>query len=338
MPKYFGNDYLGGAKYGKAIIEAHPKGFAAGFFTNVDGFGDSLPVVSRLLDTGRCPCIRLHLCWDDNHQYADKFERIRKEAKRVAPLIKKYPHIAWYISGACEHLLNKAQAEKLANLVLAELPPGVIYVNTGHAMIDVAENKINEVHLDDNGALKAPKGRYNFSYDGQPCTDFRPLNCQQIKDRFANSEIFFFWDARFNGNWEWGIKVPRPQRKGWADARFITSVSFLGSDMGKCKLQKNTLGKSHSENKGTGDPRAEKPVFITPVAAKELSLFAAGVKVATLPYYAPYLNNTRRYYAKDWGFQIAMKAMKLSGSGLCEVRANKKVIGYWNPAFRFGEL
>lgn len=342
MSKYFGVDYLGGARYGKAIIKAHPAGFAAGFFTNVDGFGDSLPVVRDLLDTGRCPSERLHLKWDDDHQYADKFKSIRKEARRVAKVIDEYKDIEWYVSGACEHRLTKNQATELSRIVLDEMPSGVTYVNSAEkgAFIDPADNIINETHLDGG---RMPKGRYIFSYDGQPATDYRSATCQEIKDKHKNAEIFFVWDARCNNNWEWGVKKPRPERKGMADAPFLQSLAALAMEMGSCKLEKSTLWKSHSENKGNGDSRAEKPVFITPREVKEITLFAGGKKVITMPYYDVYRqeNDPRiwyRYYAHEWGYKLAMKAVQLSGSPVCEIRVGKKVIGQCNPAFRFGSL
>jgi hypothetical protein len=333
----YGLDHLGGAKYGKLIIQEHPENWAAGFFTNV--FGNALPIVQSLAFTGRCPRIRLHLDWQDNHDYSRRTQAIVKEARRCLPVIRQFPSIEWHISGACEHRLNAAQAQSLASEVLAAMPEYVTYVNTpmkGGALLQWTSRIINEIHLEYG---TKPKGRYNFSYDGQPCTDYRDQTCQQIKDKYSDAETFYFWDARFNGNWEMGMKVPRPERKGWPDAKFIDSVIYLHRDMGSVTLPRKHLWKSHSENKGTGDPRAEKPVYICPVKHSEVILKCSnGQAAGRLRYYGTFTGGLFRYYASEWGYQIAEKARRIQGHSVCEVWIKGKKYGTVNPAFRSGKL
>ena len=45
----------------------------------------------------------------------------------------------------------------------------------------------------------------------------------------------------------------------------------------------------------------------------------------------------RYYFSKEWGMDIAEKAKRIQGSGLCQVWADNVKIGEWNPAFRGGE-
>ncbi len=67
----FGLDHLGLAKYGKLAAAEHPAGWAIGCFSNVSGFGDALPALKLVLDTGRCPRVRIHLYWSGSHAGGD---------------------------------------------------------------------------------------------------------------------------------------------------------------------------------------------------------------------------------------------------------------------------
>lgn len=318
----FGLDLLGIAKFSKTAIEAFPEGFALGCFANT--FGDALPVVDKLLKTGKCPAVRVHLMWKDSHNYSRKdFPSIYKEAKRWKPLTIKYPRILFYFSGACEHNLNHKDATELANGLANIFPEATYIVNTpliGHGSdIIIVIDKLNEKH--GAGVQHAPLDCL-FSYDGNSCTD---SDVQKMKDDIG-PQIFFFWDSRFNGKWEDKDTTPRPMRKGWPDKALIESVAALSCDQGGVSLPHNWIYKSHAENTGTGDLRAEHPVFIIPLKVKEITLRDKGKTKATFPYYGPYAGGGHRYYGTKWGYQIANKPL--------EVWAEKRKYGAINPTFR----
>lgn len=323
-----GLDYLGGAKYKDLILREHPDGWAAGFFAQA--FGDALPTVDALLATGRCPLVRVHLLWSDTHSFGDKdIAAITKEAKRYEVIAKKYPNVKVELSPFCEHSIRNP--DKYLDIVKANAP-SCTPVNT--PMNGALSTKYkNETH----GSHANPKpGKFNFSWDGQSCVD---TDVEAIKARLAKAEVFFFWEARFNGKWEDNDKTPRPQRKGWPDSKLIDSVIALHKSKGKTSLPKRWLYKSHSENKGTGDGRAEKPVLICPVKAKEVLLRCKnGQVVQSLKYYGTYTDGRFRYYGQEWGYEIANKAVRIQSSPLVDVVANGKVVGVVNAAFRDGEF
>lgn len=325
-------DYLGGAKYKKLILAQHPITHGAGFFSNVDGFGSALPVIEALAKKG-CLLFRIHLCWKDNHKFTDKdILFVRSEAKKLKAIIKKYPNVKWYVSPCCEHELNEIKWNKFADVVNKQLE-GTNYelVNTpNHNKGFVSKLVLNEYH----GSEQKPRGgRYAFSFDGTSSVD---SEVQKYKKSYCDAEYFALWEPRFNGRWEGKDITPRPQRKGWPDKRLIKSVLHLTRIHGQVLLPKKWLYKSHAENKGTGDARAEKPVFLIPLKTEEVVLKALnGQVIERLRYYGEYSDSRSRYYAKTWGYLIAQKAFKLTKDYRVQVWVNNKNYGVIDPAFRF---
>lgn len=324
-----GLDYLGGAKFCDSILKAHPDGKAAGFF--IDTFGDSTPCIDRLAGSGKASVFRVHLAWSDTHQFnSTDFDSIAKKAGKLEVLTRKYPSARIYVSGACEHNLNAAQANLLKAKVLSKCPHCAGYVNTvwKGALID----GINEVH---GIAPKKPKGQYTISTDGDSAVD---SDFSLWKQTYSDALIQFAHEPRFNGRWETNDATPRPNRRGWADEKLIRSVSYLFTDKGAVKnLPGASIYKSHSENKGSGDTRAEKPVVILTVKAPEISCVTANGKVvASSRFYGTFDGGRFRYYLPSYGYELAEKAKSLSGSPLVFIRANKKNYGPVNPAFREG--
>jgi hypothetical protein len=323
----YGLDYLGGAKYADVIMREHPDGWAAGFF--LSEFGDARPVIKKLLATGRCPVVRIQILWT-NHTY----DPARHDAKILAGIrecnkIKAaFPNVDVQVSPVCEHNIKGSQLRSLFSRC-AQTAQGLTLVNNpwqGDTLPGV-----NETH----NAERAMSGRYNFSFDGVACVD---SDTEKIKAIHSSAETFFFWDARFNGKWESNEKTPIAQRKGWPDSKLIDSIIYLKNAKGGVKLPKGWLWKSHSENKGTGDARAEKPVCIAPVKASRLELVAgSGQVIGTLRYYGAYSDGRFRYYSDEWGYQLADKAKRIQGHPIVSVRAGRKIYGTINPAFRENE-
>lgn len=316
----FGLDHLGLGRYPKEGRETFPQGFALGVMSGV--FGDAIKATKKLLDMGKCAAVRVHLAWRDNHVYTwQDFIKIEKEARKWAPVVAKYPNVKWYFSGACENKLTKKDALILANKVLAILPT-VTYVQCGNNQIS-GDNIINETH----GNKATPlKGRYIFSFDGNACVD---ADVHDLKSVHKNAEIFFFWEPRFNGRWETTDKTPRPLRMGWPSKKLIESVIALSDDKGATSPGRGWIYKSHAENHGKGDAKAEHPVIICPVKAERVILKDLnGQVVDILPYYGPYSGGGHRYYSKKWGYEIAREPVRIWINGVS--------YGQINPAFRDG--
>lgn len=319
----YGLDLLGLAKYPKVALEAFPAGFALGAFSET--FGDALPAVEALVDSARVAICRLHPMWKSRHDYGrGDFAAIVKEAKRCVPLFKSYPSQLFQISTGCEHRMNLGDATEIYARVKDVVPANVTAVNCPMAGGALIYGRHNEIH---GSKVSAPRIPYNFSYDGDACVD---SDVEHVKSVHGDCAVHFFWEPRFNGRWEANDTTPIEKRKGWPDADFIRSVAALANDKGTTKLPRNWIYKSHSENKGTGDRRAEMPVMIAPVKTSKIVLKQNGKVVHEMKYYGPYEDGRHRYYANKYGFQISTKP--------CGVWVGGERVGVISPAFREGSF
>jgi hypothetical protein len=328
----YGLDHLGIAKYGKVALDEHPEGWALGAFSSV--FGDALPAVKAILDSGRCPRVRLQLHWEDDHkEKRDTFRKIQREAIRVGNFLKPYAgRIDCRVSGFCEHTLNAKRATELKNLVMKHMPAGVTYVNsiwTGALLPGV----VNEVH---GSKAKVPGGRYDFSYDGQSCFD---ADVESHKAKYSKAETFYFWFPQCNGRMKAEDKTPRPQRKAWPTSKLIDSAIYLSTTSGVSgKLPKSWILKTHSDQH-TVPPGSRDciPVIIAPIKVKEIQAITRnGQVVANLAYYGPFTGGGFRYYAKEFGYILAEKAKRIQGDPVTALRVNGKKIADVNLGFRAG--
>lgn len=330
----YGLDQLGAAKYANLAAREHPEGWIFGVFTNT--FGDALPVVTRVAQEGRASGIRLNLAWSDSHTFkpAD-FAKIAKEARRFAPIVKRFPGLKWYVSGATEHQLDGTDATRLHDLVMAELP-GVTYVNQpweGKGAFIRMDSVINETHGDK--AKPAPTKRFAFSCDGSDCFDF---DIKGKEKQFAGAEYFMFWTSQCNGRKKADDKTPRPQRKAWPTGQLIDAMIYLHRDQGAVSLPKGYLVKPKADQHMVPpEPRALKPVIICPVKADRLELVADNGQVIHVSSKAfPFADGRFRYYFDQYGYQIAEKAVRIHGKPTASLRVGRKIVGTLNIAFRQG--
>lgn len=334
----YGLDYLGAPKYADLVLREHPEGWMFRTFTNV--FGDALPLVEKIAKSGRAPRIGLNLAWKDDHNFTGAdVSRILKEGKRFIPIIKSYPEITWYVSGATEHTMNAKDATFLAAAVLMAMPQNIYYVNNpwaGKGAFITGSAIINEVHGAD---AKPPNvgGEFGFSFDGSSCVD---SDVEAIKTRFARAQYIMLWHPAFNGRLKSDDKTPRPQRKSWPTSDLIDSLIYLHRDCGEVKLPKGYLWKSHADRHNTPpEPRAYKPVLIAPSNARRFELVANnGQVVAVSSASQPFADGRRRYYFDSFGYQIAEKARRIQGNSIVWLRADGKAVGKLNPAFRAGDF
>lgn len=337
----FGIDYLLAGKYPEVVIENHPKGFACGFLLNVDGIPSSLPVIRKLLDSGKCTKIRIHGIWSDIHSFNESDINLAvTRARIVGKLADKYLSTTFYYSPWLEHRASLSLVQKLALEVKKALPSRVKYVNSyidGGAYLP---SEINEVHH----SLSVPKGKYIHSWDGLEIMD---SDVQKFKDIHSKAEINFFWGFRNNCRLELDDPTKRPDRKAvaCADAKYIQSmIAYQETKKIKRNIPSNWIYKSHGEAEILGNqllPRSEKPVWIIPVKGKSIILKAKGKVFAEFQYEKAYHDkpNYHTYRAINnnrWGYEIAREVKKLKDNSNLNVWIDGKEYGIINPIYRSG--
>jgi len=321
----FGLDLLGLARYPNVKL---PAGFALGVFANT--FGDPLPAVEKIVKRGTCPLVRVHLLWADNHVFgrAD-LRKMRTEAKRVEDLAKLYKNVRFEVSPFCEHNLENPLPYLQE---CAKIAPSCTIVNTPWRGAVVRKYK-NEVH----GLHTLPSGPYNFSYDGLSAVD---ADVKTFKTVTAAADVHFFWVSQFNGRMTTKDVTPRPDRRAWPSQDLIDSVAFLGTDSKSPRILNTALWKSHAEQHNVPySPRELNPVLITPTkGASAVLVTTKGRKeVAKMPRYPEQFADGRyRYYLGEYGYKIALKALEISGSPMCDIWIEGTRIGRVNPGFRAG--
>lgn len=201
----YGMDYLGGAKYPDVVLKNHPKGWAAGFF-GIE-FGDVLPLVTKLADSGKCPLIRIQLLWShSNHTYG------KSDLPRAIRLAKRFDRLTGHarieLSPFCEH--NLALPDPYLEAVKAAAPSCEI-INTPWKGAWSKRFK-NETHDFNSAGLC-----HNFSFDGVDCLKY-PL------PKPLPYEALFLWTPRFNGKVDENEKTPIGMRRAWPDGKLITQL------------------------------------------------------------------------------------------------------------------
>lgn len=310
----FGLDLLGAAEYGKVALDSLPQGWALGIFDNT--FGDATPVVIKALKR-HCPLVRVQMLWSDAHTFGDgDIPKIKQIAKKYEAIAKRFPNSKIQLSPFCEH--NLQNPDKYLDIVKNNAP-SCTPVNTIWLGAKSKKYK-NEVH----GELKAPKGAYNFSFDGTNCVD---SDVEKFKSIHSNSEVFFFWHPRFNLKWSMGDTTPRHLRTAVPTKELIESVVYLHTKPGKINVPEKWLIKSHAERHGADDLKGDKLLIISPIKTSALKLKYRQNLTETLPYYGPFEGGGYRYYSSKFGYKF--------GSNV-EVWADDKKRAICNPGFRAG--
>lgn len=329
----YGIDYLGGAMYGGVLVRAHQAGFAAGFFAET--FGNVWPVIDKLCATGRCPLVRVHGPWTA-HKYipAQHDKAIFAALEKTNRLSDKYPGIEFQFSPVCESDARGAAWQNLFKkcLHLARDIQIICSVYKG----ELIKGYTAEIH----GNHAIPVGAYQHSDDGTSSVD---ANVQADNNKHSRAKVRFFWHPSLNLKYKTklsGDEIPEvrkndtsPPKQRWCkpNVEIILSLAALSVDKGAPKLKPRNLWKSHADRHATPpDPRAYKPVLISPVKANVVFLVNdAGQVVHQSTKREPYKDGRWRYYFSHYGYQIADKVL--------QVIADNTKVGSVNPAFREGD-
>lgn len=324
----WGLDLLGAARYRDLAIREMPAGWALGVFgTGV--FGDSRPVVRALLGS-RCPVARVHLLWSDTHSFGEReIKAAVAEAKRWKDIAKDHGR-AFQVSPWCEHNASAAMVKRVIDAVMQVLPDATP-INTPWKG-SVVPGIRTEVH----GNHAKPKGPYQWSYDG---LDARDADNEHYAQEYGDAEIEWLWCSQMNGRKNANDTTPRPQRKAWPTPELIDGIVYLHRARGPAKLPKRWIWKAFADQHMVPpEPRALKPVLISPVKAARFELVAdSGQVVAVSSGSQPFSDGRFRYYWPTFGHLLAQKAQRLQGHSTCKLVAGGKVYGTVEPGFRINE-
>lgn len=334
----YGLDLLGIAMYQDLAVREFPQGWALGAMA-VE-FGDAFPAIEEIVQSGRCPLVRMQLTWSrDNHTYTDfHFAIAKTQAARYERLAVANPNVKIELSTFCEHNLKNPDAY---HDQIARIAPHCTIINSPWNGALSRKYK-NEVH----GNKQPPRGKFNYSFDGTGCVD---ADIPTFKKRHQRADVFFFWTYQFNGKRNGAVLddegkplpyIPPTKRIYWPTSSLLDSIIYLHRDKGRAQLASKTTHKSHSDQQNAEPVGRElKPVIITPRKVARLEYVANnGQIVEVCPYYDKFRDGRHRYYATRMGFEIAEKARRIQGgSPILKLMAGGILLGTVNPAHRQNE-
>lgn len=327
----------------KETLKFLPQGCAVGCFWGDDIFGTPITNLKTLLATGKVPAVRIQAWWSDSHKIAD-MAVLQKRLPKIEALAKQNPNVKFYVSHSCEYNeKNKAAIKKRVDLVV-KLCPSCEVVQTPMGGSPVVPGFMVESH---GKNAKAPAGI--VSGDGQ---ENQQLDMEAWNKRNAQAVIRFSWGMRCNGL-EAENHPPRPQRTAYPDAKYLTSLWRILQPKGAppsptfngkvIPISKPLLWKSHAEDMPGPQSRDNRPLIMLPQKTGSVDVVTfQGVSLGKMVYFAPYPPNLSRYYSGLpgaiglYGYEIADKALKLSGSAFVWIKQGNNYYGPVHPSFRQG--
>ena len=341
-----GYDYLGlGSKHWdiNATLRATPEGSAIGCFDST--FGPALPNLKKLLQSGKYPTARIHLWWSDSHIICPN-SIIKSRAPAYEKLAKEFPAIKIFLSHSCEHNETNPSIVRTRLEYIESLAPHCIPVNCiwRGALL---EHEINEKH---GSNINLP-GDYITSTDGLDIID---IDSERYLKDTSRAIISFLWSHRFNLRQE-GLPLPKPLERAAAPSReYLEGIVRLSRPAGIAppkefpgevtRIQDPMLYKTFAEDKlGQNDPRANRPLLISRKKSASMDIITyRGQVIGKFAYYGGFGAGLYRHYSGYaggiglYGYQIAEKALAVSGSEFVWFRSGNKIYGPVNPAFRTG--
>jgi len=314
--------------------------------------GDAVKAVRQFIKSAEkedisIAAIRFQGHWHNDHVIApvDKVQVIAKRAEKIAV---DFPHIACYFSHSCE--FNEQNKKEIGKRIRAieKYSPHCIPVNNpwqGAFFPGV----INETHY----GHKQPPAPYITSWDGLNSYDYGDIN--KWHQQHFGAVIRFMWGLRYNLR-----EVTKPgdppyppplQRIAAPSPEYCAALIRLGGREGNPPLAfpnakpivKPFLYKTFSEDHPFEDqPWENKPVLIVEGNVPTADIVDCNsALVAKFGNGGDFVDGLHRYYSGRggsgfWGYQIAQKALKQSGSEFCWAKVGAKLYGPFNPAFRRG--
>lgn len=334
-------------------IKVFPAGFGFGVF-GPKVFGDPMKKVKALLDTGKPSMFRLQLIYTKNHAMPSE-KYMRQEIPRWNELARIY-HKPVFISPCCEYVTDSRDEVHDVMSLATELAPDCgIVQSPGRLPNGKVAPTFTDWDIEEHGN-RARTGATFVSNDGENAYD----QCDQMdankgiqswieRHRDGGCKYCFLWGARFNLI-EAHNTLPPTARKAAPDPKYTKGVIRLSENKSAAPLpvfpftepKKPRLLKTFAEDQaGEADERGNKPMFMIPKRKKPLDYVDIvtfdNQRVARFPLFKdsnPARQTDRYYFPKMYGWELADKAIALSGSPYVWLKEGKEYFGAFHPAFR----
>jgi len=332
-----GYDILGLAKQDVGMIaKTIEPGTAVG--TLLGTFGDPLPALDKLLQTGKVKAFRVHLingtCWRNNNcekgePRPNDFRAMEARATAVRNLNDRYPNVACYISPVLEHDERHPDNVKRWFDIIQEAAPNCKQVVS--AFTGVRPKKVLQ-----EGHGATPSGDV-ISTDGNSFYDINTVRYGSGREALRLGWIHRF-NLRTTGE---KVFVPPSKRTAKATQDNIRQVSALLHPeepklIGKppqCKkvreLKDKELWKTNSEDYNNGDKRGNKPLLISKYKNNRMDILdVRGNRVGCLQYYGPFSDGGGyyRHYAGSCSGDSAISLKGKAGSEWVFVNTGKECL------------
>jgi len=312
-------DTLGGVKYPEVIAKL-PKRYGTGYFWSE--FGLARDQIAK--DAASRLYIRVQGIWakhEFNSSHELKAIQIGKELQKIAA---RNPACLIEYSPYCEHRKDARYMVTLLNKIQLHCPK-VALVNSPVRGGEWVRGFKNEIHHNDKPA-GMPEGRFNFSMDGLHQVD---SDIEKHKKYLNNvlCDAWFCWVLQDNckPNTKPENNKPPKQRTHKPSVDLHNSMLFqVENAKAQVSLPKGWLYKSHAEEEKDPNPRANKPVVITPKGKRFKKMLLGGVELRE----SGSFDGRQVWRCSQWGFKIGRKL---------EIKADGKLIGTVDGGWRENE-
>lgn len=345
----------------RELVKFLPQDTALGTLSNT--FGNQLSAITRALSSGRVKYLRVHLingscianqnCGPYEIGYGYNLKSFEASVLAKNPKIITYvrnhtllycdlPNTKVLISPVVEHRLNNRAYRILADTIVSSCPSAQLVNNPVTGIGERYRGSWIESHSD------RISGADIYSFDGVDATD---SNIPLWKSKTAKAKISFVWSRVYNCRNLGPFQDPR-NRTSCPKSRDFELLAHITDNRppapttsSKCGSFKSpNIWKPLSEDKGTGDPRANLPVLLSRLGNGNTEIATyKGTCIGTLSYFGPpTTEGLGRYYSglpgavRLSGYEIEKKAVRLSGSPWVWVRQNNKCFGPFIPGMRQG--
>lgn len=342
----YGGDYLGGVKFEKQMLAAHPTGGVGGIFYTT--FGLAKNTLRRMCESKKFSEIVVHVVpFDKTHRYpiAKLMPKLKVWAAEIEIISKASPETVILLSPFCEHNHTAAEMIPVFNQ-LRQIAPSCLLLNSilkGQRVPGIT----TEIHLQNSKSLPAkPAGDYTISYDGyggDGTGDYPDSNIQAVLVKYADARHIRCWNFRFNGKFGHTDETTIAQRTVWPSVEYIKGhLATMRTREGQITFPKDQLYKSFADDHGRGDWKDNRALIIFK-GEKETAevLDTNGNVIDTMRRVMPDHTGEpkgRRYYSKLYAYQIAAKAQAKTGSSLVRFRSGKVVTRFTDAFLRSGNF
>lgn len=340
----YGADYLGGVKFEKEMLAAHPTGGVGGIFYTT--FGSAKGTLLRMCQSEKFSEIAVHLApFDNSHRYpiAQLMPKLREWAREVETISKLFPATVILLSPFCEHNHTSKEMQPVFQ-ELKQIAPSCLMLNAIWKGQRVP-GTVTEIHLSNSKSLpKKPGGDYTVSFDGfggDGSGNYPDTDIQAILIKYADARHIRCWNFRFNGKTSFKDKTPLADRSSWPSVEYIAQMlSAMRTREGRVSFPNDILYKAVAEDHPPAQASwKDNKALIIFKGEKETAevLDSNGNVIDTMRRITPDFVGPpkgKRYYSKLYAYQIAEKARAKTGSSLVRFRSGKVVTPFTDAVLR----